>query len=69
VGARADGVALPSYTTTRDTIRFDHPGRDAWKTQPVQFSDFQIVRRVHRSIPTATANRTAIPMRFGPADG
>lgn len=45
----------------RASRRIDHSGRDAWKTQPVQLSDFQIVCCVHRSVPTAVANRNAIP--------
>jgi hypothetical protein len=48
--------------------RIDHSGRDAWKPQPVQRSDFQIVCCGHHSVPTAVANRDAIPGRFDPAD-
>ena len=33
--------------------RFDHSSRDAWKTQPVELSDFRIVCCAHRSVPIA----------------
>ena len=41
--------------------RVDHASRDTWKTQSVEFSDFQVVCWVHRSVSIAVANRNALP--------
>ena len=45
--------------------RFDHASRDAWETQPVPFSDFQIVCCVHRLVPQFVRIVTQYPSSLG----